>query len=141
MIDFFISLWQFFTDSHNVTIEGVERALFAVLAVFLYINIRRYRLEVERRLQECEDAHLELNTIQIDALLLNAEMLTVLEKNTGSKRNKEIEKVRKFRARNIELVSQVRALNNTMLKRRADERKEEKVKWWRWKVTVKASDV
>lgn len=90
----------------------------AVLAKLLRRSIRRYRDEIRDRINECEDAHLERDIIQIGAIQLIAELLTILKGVDGMHMQ-----AADFSRRSDELTSKIRKLNDNMLQKREDARK------------------
>lgn len=90
--------------------------LVIVESYFLFRSIKRYRDEVQDRIDECEDAHLERDTIQIGLIQLVAELLTTLKTSDDTD-------VREYQRRADYLVDQISDLNDSMLDRREEARR------------------
>ena len=94
-----------------------------VLCLLLFVTsrllkraVRRFRDEMRRRIDECEDAHLERDKIQIASIKLIADLVADL-RNGGVN-------VVSYELRSQQMVHDIQRLNDTMLERRRIERRE-----------------
>lgn len=93
------------------------------LAIFFLMGaIKRAREDTRRRIEECEDAHLERDKIQISLVELVAEAISKLKELSGGRRGAADAQDYELRAR--KLVAQIHDLNDEMLERRKRDRAE-----------------
>lgn len=99
-----------------IIVSCVLGVLLFITKSMLSLELRRYREEMRRRMEECEDAHLARDNIQIAAISLIADLVADLRTAGVS--------VLSYEMRTQQIVRDINGLNKEMLDRRKIERRE-----------------
>lgn len=90
--------------------------LFALMSLFLVRSIDRYRADQRRRLDECEDAHIESGSIMLDWIQLTAEQAGLMKMN-----DRKIDTI-DFKIRQRKIVERTQKHQMDLIERRKQDR-------------------